>query len=256
MRESDFQIWKHEAVHEAKALNEQCVREFRLGSWPRWEANLEQGRFYFVEDGIPRVAASVVVVGSYSTKSETWLWSWANERIPSTAKDGMEVVRDWGGREGIRDLTEPKFPADEEQGWELASVALRLLNAICIYRYPFSSGFVWVVFKGLNFLAVASPEKETAEDAKGRITCNEHGAGLATYVCQHLSGNPAQEWVSDRPGTKNPWPDAWCAECQQAFNLFGQWNDENSANLGLKLLCHRCYESAWSEGTHRWLEED
>jgi hypothetical protein len=113
MRESDFQTWKHDAVDEAKVLNEQCMREFRLGSWPRWETNLEQGRFYFVENGIPRVAASVVVVGSYSTKSETWLWSWANEHLPSTAKDGIEVVRDWGTREGVRALTEAKFPADE-----------------------------------------------------------------------------------------------------------------------------------------------
>jgi hypothetical protein len=153
-------------------------------------------------------------------------------------------------------LTEPKFPANEEQGWELASVALRLLNGVCIYRYPFSSGFVWVVFKELNFLAVASPEKEAAEDAKGRITCGEHGAGLTTYLCQHLCDNPGQEWVSARPETRNPWPDSWCAECHKMFNLFGEWNDENSGDLGLKLLCHRCYESAWSEGTHRWLEAD
>ncbi|SRR5258707_817163 len=142
MREPDFEVWKHEAVHGAQALNDQCMREFRLGSWPRWEANLEQGKFYFLEDGIPRVAASVVVVGTYSTKSETWLWSWANESLPSAVKDSMRAVRNWGSREGVRDLTEPKFPADEEYGWELASVVLRLLNAICIYRYPFSSGFV------------------------------------------------------------------------------------------------------------------
>ncbi len=130
MREPDFEVWKHEAVHGAQALNDQCMREFRLGSC------------YFLEDGIPRVAASVVVVGTYSTKSETWLWSWANESLPSAVKDSMRAVRNWGSREGVRDLTEPKFPADEEYGWELASVVLRLLNAICIYRYPFSSGFV------------------------------------------------------------------------------------------------------------------
>jgi hypothetical protein len=90
----------------------------------------------------------------------------------------------------------------------------------------------------------------------GVVICDQHGAGLATFVCQHLCENPAQEWVLDRPETKDPWPDAWCGECQNAFELFGEWNDENSGKLGLKLFCHRCYESAWSEGTHRWLEED
>jgi len=46
------------------------------------------------------------------------------------------------------------------------------------------------------------------------------------------------------------------AQALKVFSLFGEWNDENSGTLGLKLLCYRCYESAWSEGTHRLLEAD
>ena len=42
----------------------------------------------------------------------------------------------------------------------------------------------------------------------------------------------------------NPWPDAWCDQCNAKFLQEGEWNDRNSADLDLRILCHLCYERA------------
>jgi hypothetical protein len=85
------------------------------------------------------------------------------------------------------------------------------------------------------------------EDAK--VTCDKHGEAYATFVCQHLAKNPAQEWFSRVPTKENPWPDAWCGECDVEFLKFDEWNEQNEACLGPSLLCHNCYEWARSLGT-------
>jgi hypothetical protein len=76
------------------------------------------------------------------------------------------------------------------------------------------------------------------------VTCEEHGTATATYVCSHLATNPVQRWHSDRASKDNPWPDAWCNQCNAMFLREGEWNDRNSDEVDLRILCHHCYEAA------------
>jgi hypothetical protein len=41
--------------------------------------------------------------------------------------------------------------------------------------------------------------------------------GFETYVCEHLLIETEQEWSSDLPTEATPFPDAWCAKCEAAF---------------------------------------
>lgn len=244
MLEFEYKKWMHKAVHQAQAQNERCAKAFRLSSWPRWQTELDKGHLYFVEDGIPRVVASVLVAGSISNRCGTWLWSWGNESLPTVVKDEMFLVRAWGVKENIAQLSDPKFPADQEDAWELASAALRILDGKGIYRCPHDAGAIWVVFRDIRYLDVSTDLKNG-----NRISCEEHGTGLATFICQHLCAKPAQTWCSDELSLDNPWPGAWCTECQKSFERFGEWRDANSGVLGLKLLCQRCYDSARSQAS-------
>lgn len=74
------------------------------------------------------------------------------------------------------------------------------------------------------------------------IDCPSHGEAYTTYICGHLASDPEQRWFCDYPSQNNPWPDAWCARCDQAFQKYGEWNDQNSDVLDAKLACHFCYE--------------
>jgi hypothetical protein len=83
------------------------------------------------------------------------------------------------------------------------------------------------------------------------VKCDRDGRGWATFVCQHLfdsidaTGDERVGFCSDVPTPDNPWPDAWCFSCDERFVANGeQWTDDDSELLGIKMLCHHCYERA------------
>ena len=46
-------------------LNQSCDLKFRIPSWPNWHYDLDLGTLTFSKDGIPRVSASIQVVGTH-----------------------------------------------------------------------------------------------------------------------------------------------------------------------------------------------
>lgn len=89
-----------------------------------------------------------------------------------------------------------------------------------------------------------------AEERK-KVSCGDHGEATATYVCEHLVSAPHQKWFCAYPAEADPWPDAWCAACNQLFQQEGEWNEKNSVDLSAKLICHLCYEAAIAESVER-----
>lgn len=80
-------------------------------------------------------------------------------------------------------------------------------------------------------------------DSENKIECPTHGEANCAFVCNHLAGDPRQRWYCNYPTKDDPWPDAWCGACEQAFQEQGEWNEQNSQNLNLKILCHNCYDN-------------
>ncbi len=242
MKAPEFEEFKRESIHNLKDLNDQCARVYRISAWPRWNYDLEDATLVFSETGIPRVVTSVQVVGTTSTNQKNWLWGWANGHLPQQVVSRMEEVRRFGETEGIRELTEPYWPDDEYFGWAMSAVVAHVVGAKGAYRIPSKNGFMYFVFTDIR---LATREEELNPHAAGRtrIGCGEHSEGFATYICEHLVADPSQEWFSATPSESNPWPDAWCARCDEVFQKQGEWNDKNEINAKIKLVCHRCYEA-------------
>lgn len=78
--------------------------------------------------------------------------------------------------------------------------------------------------------------------------CATHGSTPPAFVCQHLADGLVRRvrvgfFCAD--DADNPTPDAWCADCDERLRLAGgQWNDENEAALGVRLMCGHCYRLA------------
>ena len=241
MTPEEFERFRHDAIHLLKDLNEECARRYKISTWPRWDYQLDAGTLVFSEGEIPKVIASIQVVGTTSKASKTWRWAWANTSLPSHVKEKAREVQQFGKIEGLNRLTEPQLPDDEHLGWEMTSIMARIIGAKGAYRCPDDNGFIYFVYTDLNFA-----DSKTVESIKPlsdkEIKCNVHGVGQQAFICGHLLTNPRQKWVSDVPTENNPWPDAWCAKCDEIYRKLGEWTDENSAQLQIKLLCHRCYE--------------
>lgn len=76
--------------------------------------------------------------------------------------------------------------------------------------------------------------KESAETSRNRMlnACN----WIRDVRLRASSNNPAQTWFSEQPGDWNPWPHAWCSQCQKAFQEEGAWKEKNEGRMRIKFL--------------------
>lgn len=156
----------------------------------------------------------------------------------------MREVQQFGKAEGLHQLTEPRLAADEYLGWAMTAIMTRIIGGKGAYRCPDENGFMYVVYtdiKAADSQVVAVSPPPPPSDST--VDCEVHGVGQSAFACEHLVLNPKQKWHSDDPTIANPWPDAWCAKCDELFQERGKWDEQNSERLEIKLLCHRCYES-------------
>lgn len=134
-------------------LNDQCHDVYQISTWERWDYNLDSATLTFSQRGMPRVVASIQVVGTTSSDTNTWMWSWANRHLPDHVSVDVEKVREFGEVNEIGELTDSVLEDDEYLGWAMTAVAARVLNAKGGYRCPSEKGFVYVVFTELAFAA-------------------------------------------------------------------------------------------------------
>ena len=99
------------------------------------------------------VEAQATVVGSVSMQTGSWLWSWANPSLHGVAMDEIQRVRTFGREQGIKKLTEPRWPATDADGWEMAAVSAKLLNGEVVYRCLLGEILVFFVLRGLHAIS-------------------------------------------------------------------------------------------------------
>jgi len=81
---------------------EKLESEYGLSKHERWDIDQDSGELVFSNGGIPAVVAKFQFVGSVSTTSHTWLWSWANASILPSLSQRIHIVRDYGQKHGFK----------------------------------------------------------------------------------------------------------------------------------------------------------
>lgn len=120
-------------------------KKFRIGEYERFDWDQETGQLVFSHGGKPRVIVDIVFVGSVSTRSNTWLWSWANDSYLENVKSRMREVRRYGAEHRLLKLAAAHWSATEHDGWEMTAVASLLLDAVGAYRSPSERGFSFMI---------------------------------------------------------------------------------------------------------------
>jgi hypothetical protein len=78
-----------------------------------------------------------------------------------------------------------------------------------------------------------------------KIQCATHGECFQTFVCSHLLGETAGLGFNrNEPVEDDPFPDAWCDNCEIIHAAHGGWDDEAQKLCKISLLCSGCYERA------------
>jgi len=138
----------HEYLTTQQDRNE---KEFALSTYPRYDWNQETGELVFSEYGRPKVIARIQLVGDVSSKSKTWLWAWANPTIKDSLQQAARQAKQHGVQNGIRQLVESTWPADEVDGWEMTSITAMLVNAKGAYKSPGENGTYFMVFTDIRW---------------------------------------------------------------------------------------------------------
>jgi hypothetical protein len=82
------------------------------------------------------------------------------------------------------------------------------------------------------------------------VQCAIHGESRKTFVCAHLLGETTGLGFNrDDPTDDNPFPDAWCDNCELIRTSHNGWNDESQKLAKISLLCSGCYERALIRNT-------
>lgn len=83
------------------------------------------------------------------------------------------------------------------------------------------------------------------------VHCNTHGETPPTFICEHLKSAEGKGFHLGYTGEHGDqlYPDAWCADCEAAFQKHGEWNEHNEPNISL--VCAYCYidaaEKNWAD---------
>ena len=105
----------------------------------QWHADQDSGTFTMTNSSGSVVAtARLQFVGTYSTISQSWLWSWANRSIDRVNRSMLEELREFGHRHGWGRLTNERVPCSEQEAIHLWAVAVHATGAPAWYRIQLS----------------------------------------------------------------------------------------------------------------------
>ncbi len=149
-RSASWRPFVSAAVSELQTKQDFLDKEYGLFKHERWDWDQETRKILFSNAGNVALVARIQFVGSVATTSNTWLWSWANHSLDEMTYHELLTLRAFGEAEGFANLTVPKWPADETDGWEMAAVAAKVLDAQGAYRTPCDTGFLFMILKDVE----------------------------------------------------------------------------------------------------------
>jgi hypothetical protein len=121
------------------------IEKFKVNDHERWDWYQETGKLIFTHDGKPQVEADIHFSGSFSSKSNTWMWAWANQHLDEIIKTRSREVRKIGQDLHVQKLEAGRWLATEVDGWEMTSILAKQLGAIATYRTKKEGGFTYMV---------------------------------------------------------------------------------------------------------------
>lgn len=151
-----YPAWRDESFNQLQDKNDRLHREFRLGTWSRYDYDLPAGKLLFSEDGVVKIVTEIQIAGSTSAKASNWLWAWANSNLPGDLLADAKLVRSFGERNGVDELAQA-YVTDEDQdlealGWELTGTMVRICNSLGAYRSPRGEGgALYLIVKSINW---------------------------------------------------------------------------------------------------------
>jgi hypothetical protein len=167
MAENHFIELVRSSIEYMDRQNSICEERFHLGKFHRIDYEQETGKMIFSDPGVlPKVISDFQVVGTLSSRSNTWLWAWDNPYLLENITIAVHEVRTFGEEKGLKKLVEPKWEATGNDAWEMTAIAAKLLQAEGVYNFPSDGIMVYVVLHSIKWIG---PEKDDEPTLTGYV---------------------------------------------------------------------------------------
>jgi hypothetical protein len=160
LAQKEFEDLFHQSVHRLQDLNDEWLARFGLNRDHEYYYDSEAATITFSRDSQPLAIAQMQFVGSYSSMSNSWLWSWANTSAPGRDHELMWRVKDFGDEHGIEKLSRASWTTDNDEGWLMTAVTVKLLDGIGGYRV--NHDHLWMYFALLAIEPIVSGAPEVS----------------------------------------------------------------------------------------------
>jgi len=129
---------------------EDCNAGYGLNKCNRMDYEQETGKMVFSSLATPKIITTFQIAGSFSSQSNTWLWSWDNPYLLENVVKELWKVKEYGEQHHIYKLVEPRWEATEDQGWDMTAIAAYIHKAKGAYKFPSDKIMTFAVFTGIR----------------------------------------------------------------------------------------------------------
>lgn len=129
-----------------------CKTQYKLSEYENWFYDQLTGELTFSTKGKIGLIIDYEKVGSVSEVTNTFLWAWDNPHTEEKVTSEIVKVRDYGLQRNFKKLINPKWEADQIDGWEMTAISSLLLKSKGAYRVPIEENnlFVYMIFKNIT----------------------------------------------------------------------------------------------------------
>jgi hypothetical protein len=120
------------------AKQDRLERDFRLGTYARFDYDEGTGMIIFSDSGVAKVLADIQFVGDISRRDSLWRWAWDLPYVLPEFSEASRKARRFGWLRGVPPLKKAEWNGDGTDGWEMTSLTAWIAGAEGAYRAPSS----------------------------------------------------------------------------------------------------------------------
>jgi hypothetical protein len=93
MNDDEFQYYLDSCFEELEKKQQHLIDNYGFGSFERFNYDFEKEEIYFLNNDTIEVKAKIIPIGSFNTKSKTWMWGWSNEAFPEKLREKSSQIK-------------------------------------------------------------------------------------------------------------------------------------------------------------------
>lgn len=128
---SDDEFFAFVAACQDELAIKQASFQQRISQATRWQYEMADGSLTIGETRF-----GMTPIGSFSPSYQTWLWAWANDEFPETARAASRRIQALHSLTGFRVFLDPGIEALPDDAQTFAALAVHQLEAIGFFRCP------------------------------------------------------------------------------------------------------------------------